>query len=148
MEPLLILIPGILGGLLFALFALRFRRGGTSNLPVGSGRPETPPTDVINMAHIRVAGVGGLGLVAMAAAVALDIPRIGMSVGAGLVLGAAYAAVVVFRSRREPMPGSRAPGANAVLSIDLPETPGRGSRLSGPDSKRVQTVPRPSALRA
>jgi hypothetical protein len=148
MEPVLILIPGILGGLLFALLALRFRRAGRPDLPIESGGPRTPPTDVINMAHIRVAGVGGLGLVAMAAAVALDIPRIGLSVGTGLVLGAAYAAIVVFRSRREPMPGSRAPGANAVLSIDLPEAAGNEPRRSGPDSKRVQAVPRPSALGA
>lgn len=77
-------------------------------------------TNVINMSRIRVAGIGGLGLVAMAVTVALNVPRIGQTLLAGLMLGAMLAVVLILRRRRRgPMPSSgRHAGANAVLSID------------------------------
>ena len=121
MDPVtLILVPGILGGLVMAWVIVKLQRRG-----IGSARdpfPEPMSTDVINMAHIRVAGVGGLGLVAMALAVALWVPRIGQSLALGLVLGAAFAAVLIIRRRRSgPMPSSgRRAGANTALSIDAP----------------------------
>ena len=53
------------------------------------------------------AGIGGLGLVAMALAVALDVPRIGQTVALGLVLGAVFAAILIGRRRRRgPLPSS------------------------------------------
>jgi hypothetical protein len=39
-------------------------------------KPDTISTDPINIARIRVAGVGGLGLVAMAGIVAWNVPQI------------------------------------------------------------------------
>ena len=39
-------------------------------------KPDPISTDPINIAHIRVAGVGGLGLVAMAGIVAWNMPQI------------------------------------------------------------------------
>lgn len=125
-----ILVLGGLGGLAIAWLILKLQRRG-------SGRADDPfahmsGTDVINMAHIRVAGVGGLGLVAMAAAVAIWVPRIGQSLALGLALGAGFALFLILRRRRTgPMPssGQRA-GANTALSIDTAEaeaTPTRNS---------------------
>lgn len=122
MDPVIgVLIPGILGGLVLAwlLVKLPRRRPG----PVDDPFAGMAATSVINMSQLRVAGVGGLGLVAMAVATALDVPRIGQSLALGLILGAVFAAVLILRRRRTgPMPSSgRHAGANNMLSID--ETP-------------------------
>jgi hypothetical protein len=80
------------------------------------------PTDVINAARIRVAGIGGLGLVAMALVVAWNVPRIGQELAIGGLLGVALAVALILRRWRiGPLPssGQRA-GANTVLSIDEP----------------------------
>ena len=63
MEPLLIiLIPGIFGGLVLSLLIARNRRGTP---PTFVSRPlDAPSPALINMAHIKVEGLGGLGLVA------------------------------------------------------------------------------------
>lgn len=102
MDPAtMVLVIGFLGGLLLAgVMLLLNRRTPGDPVPVVY-RTAPLSTDVINMASIKVAGVGGLGLVAMAAAVAMDIPRIGQSVGLGIGLGA-IAAVVTILWRRQP----------------------------------------------
>ena len=81
--------------------------------------------DVINISSIRVAGVGGLGLVVMALVLAWAIPRIGQTIALGAVLGVAFAAaLILWRRRRGPMPTSSShPGANTTLSIDEPVSP-------------------------
>jgi len=127
MNPLLlVIVPGVFGGLLLAiLVVLSNRRQRRVSPVVIPYRPGAVSTDIINMASIKVAGVGGLGLVAMAAAVALDVPHIGQSVGVGLGLGAIMALVMIVRARRNgPMPSSGARmGANTTLSIDQPNGP-------------------------
>jgi len=120
MDPIvLILVPGF-GGLVIALVFIRLhRRGQVSDAAADAFKDQRLSTDLINMAHIRVAGVGGLGLVAMAVVVALFVPRIGQTLAVGFVLGAIFAAVLILRRRRGPMPSSgRRAGANATLSID------------------------------
>ena len=124
MDPVtLVIVPGFLGGLVLAMIVVlsnrRDRRVSPVIIPY---RAERPSTDVINMASIKVAGVGGLGLVAMAAAVALDVPHIGQSIALGLGLGAIMAVVMIVRaSRKGPMPSSgERMGANTTLSIDEP----------------------------
>ena len=121
MEPvILMVVPGLIGGVAIALIIAALRtRSGTRAPDV---RRELFSTDVINMARIRVAGVGGLGLIAMAAFVAWSVPRIGQTLLIGLVLGVVFAGVMILRRRRSgPMPSSgRRPGANAILSIDQP----------------------------
>ena len=120
MELLMLFaVPGVLGGIAIAVFFIRLNRGRHSRAPADAFGGE-PATDIINAARIRVAGVGGLGLVAVALGVAMSIPWIGLSLGLGLVLGAILAAVLILRRRREgPMPSSgRRPGANTTLSID------------------------------
>jgi hypothetical protein len=124
MEPvILIVVPGLIGGLAFALLtaALRTRSRDRST----DTFRDNLSTDVINMARIRVAGVGGLGLIAMAAVVAWFVPRIGQTLLIGLVLGVVFAGVMILRRRRSgPMPSSgRRPGANTILSIDQPVPP-------------------------
>lgn len=123
MDPVIVIVvPGVIGGLAIALLIALQRRSSKHRADTFG---ENPSTDVINMARIRVAGVGGLGLIAMAGVVAWFVPRIGQTVVIGLVLGVVFAAVMILRRRRSgPMPSSgRRPGANAILSIDEPMTP-------------------------
>ena len=57
-------------------------------------------TDPINIAHIRVAGIGGLGLVAMAGVVAWYVPEIRVATAIALVAGVALAAGLIAWRRR------------------------------------------------
>lgn len=58
-------------------------------------------TDPINIASIRVAGIGGLGLVAMAAIVAWYVPGIRVATLVALGAGAALAvALIAWRRTR------------------------------------------------
>ena len=120
--PTAILIPGFLGGLVVAsvIILLQRRRTLPSVAVPYHADPITP--DVINMASIKVAGGGGLGLVAMAVVVALDIPRIAQTVGLGILLGAVGAGIVIWRRRQTGvLPSSgRGMGANTTLAIDVP----------------------------
>ena len=131
-------LSGLLGGLLLALLMAWLQRSGRRprNHVPDRGRLST---DVINVSRIRVAGVGGLGLVAMAAAVALSVPRISQTLALGLTLGVVLAAVLIARRWRQgAMPSSgRRSGANTMLSIDAPD-PGAGdgqTETKGPSFK-------------
>jgi hypothetical protein len=117
MDPVaLVVVPGILGGLLIALL-IAARRDRWSGGPLGG---DARATGAIDAARIRVAGVGGLGLVAMALAVAWGVPRIGQTLAVGLVLGTALAAAMILRRRKAgPMLSSgKRGGANTTLAID------------------------------
>ena len=95
-----VLFIGFLGGLVIAAVMLLLHRRSVPDKTAVPYRPEPLSTDIINMASIKVAGVGGLGLVAMAAAVALDIPRIAQSVGIGMGLGVIGAVATILWRRR------------------------------------------------
>lgn len=126
MDPITVLIvPAFVGGVLVALYLVRaHRRSGRTDRALVHDR-DGMITDAINMAHIRVAGVGGLGLVAMALVVAAFVPSIGASLALGAALGAVVAIVlIVWRRRVGPMRSSgRRPGANTTLSIETVESP-------------------------
>ena len=126
-----LLVLGFFGGVLIAgVTILLQRRSKPQSLSAPVPYRQNPLTiDMINMASIKVAGVGGLGLVAMAAAVALDVPRIAQSVGIGIGLGAIGAFIVIVRRRKTGvMPSSgRGMGANTVLAIDQASTPNAGT---------------------
>ncbi len=62
--------------------------------------PQFSRTDPINIAHIRVAGIGGLGLVAMAALVAWYVPSIRIAMLLALPLGILLAAGLIVWRRR------------------------------------------------
>lgn len=113
---------GVVGGLAMAAWLFRFNRAHVDT-PLDSGAPKDGPTDIINMAHIRVEGVGGFALVLMAIAVALGVPQVGKSMAAGLLLGGVMAFVLIRRREAAgPMPSSgQRPGANTTLAIDAPE---------------------------
>lgn len=119
MDPvLMMLIPGLLGGVVIAVLLRRLpshAEQGQVVPPVG----QPLSSGAINMAHIRVAGEGGLGLVAIAVASAIFVPRIGQTIGLGFVLGAVLAvALVAWRRHKGPLPSSsRHPGAHGDLGI-------------------------------
>ena len=58
-------------------------------------KPDPIDTDPINIAHIRVAGVGGLGLVAMAALVAWYLPEIRIATAVAVLGGIVLAGALV-----------------------------------------------------
>jgi len=139
MEPLLIIvIPGLLGGVAFALLFIRL--GGGPHGALGDARLEPPSTNIINMASIRVAGVGGLGMVAMAIIVAIFVPRIRLTMAIALLLGAVMAAVLIaLRRRQGPLGSSNHPGAHSMLLIDMP--PAAASGEPSPSSRgRTQAL--------
>ena len=120
MDPVtLVLVPGFLGGLVLAFLIFRMQAPSS---PLDSLRRHQISTDVINMARIRVDGIGGFGLVVMALTVAWFVLRIRQHIAIGLGLGVLLAIVlVVVRRRNGPMPSSgETPGANSTLSIDDP----------------------------
>jgi hypothetical protein len=144
MDPVtLVVVPGFLGGLVIALLVFWRQRRGSAPSVVQPFRRGEFSTDVINMSSIKVAGVGGLGLVAMAAAVALDVPRIGQTIMLGLLLGGVIAAIMIYRRRSSgslPSSGERV-GANTTLSIDAPPAAAGNDDHRSVDPKRLSTVP-------
>jgi hypothetical protein len=116
------LTVSLAGGLVVALLLFRVSKRFGSPVRDVYGR-HTASTDVINMAHIRVAGAGGLGLVIVALATALDIPEIGQLVTLSFMLGVVLAVgLIAWRRRKGPMPSSGGQmGANTMLSIDAPK---------------------------
>jgi hypothetical protein len=138
MAPLLlaILVPGLLGGLILALL-LRTRRL-SSGLPV-PGRLAPPSPGLINMASIRVEGIGGLGMVAMALTVSIFEPRIRTAMAIAFVLGIALAVVLIaLRRRNGPLSSdSQDPGAHAMLHLGVAPASGRSAK--SPRSNGSQT---------
>jgi hypothetical protein len=64
--------------------------------------------DVINVSHIRVAGVGGLGMTLVALAIAYTFPQIGLSLALGLVGGfMGGVAVILYRRGHGPFASGR-----------------------------------------
>ena len=101
MELLMILLPCVFGGGL--ILAMVIARVGSRVDAAPDTRLEPPSPHLINMAHIRVAGVGGLGLVAMSLVVAIFVPVIRVAMTIALLLGVALAAALIaFRRRQGP----------------------------------------------
>src|SRR3990170_7675823 len=105
MDPVtLVLVPGFLGGLVLALLIFRMQAPSSS---LDSLRRHPISTDVINMARIRVDGVGGFGLVMMALPVAWFVLRIRQHIAIGIGLGVLFAVVlIIVRRSSGPMPSS------------------------------------------
>jgi hypothetical protein len=99
---------------------------------------------MINMARIRVTGLGGLGMVAMAVTVAIFVPRIRLTMAIALVLGAALAAVLIgFRRKQGPLGSNNLPGAHSMLTLDPSEADGTDRRSSSPEQKLSAIPVRP-----
>lgn len=118
MEPVLILIPGLFGGLVLAVILARRRKGTAST--VVPRRLEAPSPALINMAHIKVEGVGGLGLVAVAVAVAIADPRIRLTLIIAAVFGTGLALVLIaLRRSTGALPsGGDGPDDRSILHLD------------------------------
>jgi D-arabinose 1-dehydrogenase-like Zn-dependent alcohol dehydrogenase len=147
MEALAILmVPAAVGGLVLAILLFRFSRRTPGATVTDVFSAERLSSEVINASRIRVAGVGGLGLVAMALTVAIGVPGVGVPLALGGALGIVLAAVLIVRNRRNgPLPSSGGrPGANTVLSIEAagaPEVGDTGSR-SVDQGGATRSVPR------
>jgi len=106
MEPLLIvLVPGLLGGLVLALLIRSSRRAFPPSLV--PTRLAAPSPSLINMAHIPVEGVGGLGMLAAVVVVAVTDARIGLATMIALVFGGVVAlGLVAMRRQTGSMPSA------------------------------------------
>jgi hypothetical protein len=124
MEPLLIvLVAGLVGGLLLALLiAVKPHRPSSTFVP---RRLDNPSPALINMAHIRVEGLGGLGLVAAVVAVAIADSRIRVATIAAALLGTALAlTLIAIRRRTGAMPsGGDGPDARSILHLEPERRP-------------------------
>jgi hypothetical protein len=137
MEALAILmVPAAIGGVALAILFITFSRRTPRNTTTDVFSAERLSSDVINASRIRVAGVGGLGLVAMALAVAIGVPGVGVPLAAGGALGILLAAVLILWNRRKgPLPSSgRRSGANTMLSIEGAGAPELRDRDSSPEN--------------
>ena len=144
MEPLLIiLVPGLFGGLVLALLiARRPQRHPSTVVP---RRLPAPSPALINMAHIQIEGVGGLGMVAVAVAVAVSDPRIRLAMIVAAVLGAGLALVLIAMRRRSgALPSSGdGPDDRSILRLDGEQ---RRNPVSGRGSVDQLERTRPSRL--
>jgi hypothetical protein len=98
-----LVLPGVLGGLLLAVLLARWNQRAAPALVVRKLEPISP--DAINMAHIRVAGVGGLGMMAASVVIAVYVPEIGFALLTSIGLGTLGAvALIVHRSHVDRPP--------------------------------------------
>lgn len=140
----LLFVVGIAGGLVIAIVlrTLGVHRQGWTRSDAFAERSGVNGSDVINVSSIKVAGLGGLGLVGVSFTLAWTFPRIGQTMLLGAILGAAMAAFWIYRRRRiGPLPTSSGRlGANTTLSIDQPAdgTTGRAPESSNRDSRPVR----------
>ena len=118
MEPLLfILIPGLFGGLALSWLIARNRR--TTPPTFVPRRLEAPSPSLINMAHIKIEGLGGLGMVAAVIAVAIADPRIRLAIIIAGVLGGGLALYLI-ASRRSSggLHSGGDPDADSLLHLE------------------------------
>ena len=121
MTPLLlILVPGVFGGVLLALLIARVR---IRQQPHPSKPLAAPSPGHINMAHIRIEGVGGLGMVAMAVTVAIGEPHIRMAMAIAVLLGVPFAVALIAWRRRTDAADDGTPGAHSMLPLGTQPAP-------------------------
>ncbi len=134
-TALALMLPGLLGGLILAAALARLNHTHSSKLSRRSDLEPISP-DVINMAHIRVAGVGGLGMMATALIIAINLPEIGFALLVAVALGVITAVgLITYRSRPNQPGGAGHNGMPpSVLTLDdyQPGTRSRtGRKLPG-----------------
>jgi hypothetical protein len=116
MEPLLLaLVFGLAGGLVLSFLIARNRRSTPPTFV--PRRLEAPSPSLINMASIRVEGIGGLGMVAAVIAVAIADSRIRMAIILGALLGGALALGLIAWRRRAETPSSSGGPDDSVLHV-------------------------------
>lgn len=115
----LLLIPAVVGGsMAMAIRLFQGRPGSSKGRTTSDAFAGDGPTDVINMSRIRVAGIGGLGFMVVALAMAWVFPRIAATLEWGLAGGlVAAVAVILYRRRSGPL-SSNGPRGRAYLVTD------------------------------
>ena len=95
-------LPALAGGLALAFVLVRWNRRHPARADMTDPfARDAFSSDPINFAHVRVAGVGGAGLLLVVALVALEYDLTAFAVAAGLVGGLiGGTALVVYRRRR------------------------------------------------
>jgi hypothetical protein len=94
-------IPAAIGGAATGLLLFLTHRTHTArHLEDATDAPASVPTGIFNMSSVSPAGIGGLGLVAMALILAFTFQRIGESLAVGLAGGMAAAALLIAYRRR------------------------------------------------
>lgn len=94
-----LVLPALVGGLVLAAALFRANRRPSSGVVTRSPLEPMSP-DLINMAHIRVAGIGGLGMIGAVVVTAIALPEVAVSLAAGVGVGAALAVcLIVYRTR-------------------------------------------------
>lgn len=102
-----ILAVPVTGGVIAAAVLILSRRSGLGASPLRHDPFDHSNADVINFARLRVAGVGGAGLIVVAGAMAMTFPRIGWSVMLSAVAGVALAIVWIVSRREHGLKGTR-----------------------------------------
>ena len=132
-------VMALVGGSIAMLMRSRWSHArGPVTDPFGS---RAASTDVINFSSLRVAGLGGLGLVAVCVGIAIALPRVGQTMVVAVVGGALLAwGFVAYRRRQGPLDSSHAqPGGRSVL-VEATANPSP-VEANDPESSR-----RPNAL--
>jgi len=128
MEPLLIiLVPGVIGGVVLSLLIMRLRRTTPPTFVAKRLEPTSP--SLINMSSIKVEGLGGLGMVAAVIAVAIADPRIRLAIIIAGVLGGGLALFLI-RARRSSggLHSGDDPGADSLLHLENHHSSGETTR--------------------
>jgi hypothetical protein len=126
-----LLLPAIIGGLLLAGVLLRVNRRPSSGVVSRSALQPMSP-DLINMAHIQITGIGGLGMVGAAVVTAISLPQIGAALVAAVGLGAAIAVGLIAYRGRSSAGGSGGQDGRPPRLLALDDRVGR----VGPRTKR------------
>ena len=107
------MVSALLGatGVAIALIAFKHRSGPAVQL--ADQFHDRPPSDVINISHVRVSGIGGLGLVLISALIAFEFPRIAVTLAVGLAGGLLLALFLIGQRRRHSISATGSSGPPA-----------------------------------
>ena len=140
MPAVTLVLPGVFGGVILAILLFMVNRRPSRGTVAPRRTLEPLTTDLINMAHIPVAGIGGLGLIAAGIVIALNVPEIGWSLAAGVGLGGALAlGLIAYRSRRAGIGGDGrpAPPAGLLVNDQRASAPSAATRENAPGDRAI-----------
>jgi len=131
-----VLLLGIVGGAVMALVTFGVRHVSPRPPALIQMPPEPLSTDLINMAHIRVVGIGGLGLLIVTLMMAFVLPELAAALFASVALGILFAGGLVVWRRSHARLDSDDSGLPPALldmkprrTLDDPARPGRRVRV-------------------